>query len=118
MGRMMVAGRLHPGAVVVDGPTIAMVVPEAELAAAGTLPQPVVKANIVSPGLIDLQINGGFGFDLGDSEEALRVLAARLPATGVTAFLPTLVSREAGAYRAARQVFATFAAARSTTGAR
>lgn len=113
-GRLLLDGRLQPGAVVVDGSTIAAVVPESGLSAA-TLPEPVLAANIVSPGLIDLQINGGFGFDLGDSDEALRVLAARLPATGVTAFLPTLVSRDVAGYRAAREVFAT---ARSARGAR
>ncbi|HET6283401.1 MAG TPA: amidohydrolase family protein, partial [Polyangia bacterium] len=117
MGRVLVGGRLETGAVVVDGGTIAAVLPQAALAAA-TLPQPVVRANVVSPGLIDLQINGGFGFDLGDSDEALRELAARLPATGVTAFLPTLVSRDPAAYRAAREVFASSASARSATGAR
>jgi N-acetylglucosamine-6-phosphate deacetylase len=67
----------------------------------------VVDAAIVTPGLIDLQINGGFGFEVGDDAGALRALAARLPATGVTAFLPTLVSRAAADYGAALDAFET-----------
>lgn len=44
------------------------------------------------PGWIDLQVNGAFGIDLSSTPEGLWDLAAELPATGVTAFLPTLVS--------------------------
>jgi N-acetylglucosamine-6-phosphate deacetylase len=45
----------------------------------------------------------------------MRALAAALPATGVTAFLPTLVTREPEAYRRARHAFAE---ARGAAGAR
>ncbi len=51
---------------------------------------------IVSPGLIDLQVNGGFGFEVGGDAAALRALAARLPSTGVTTFLPAVVSAARG----------------------
>ena len=47
---------------------------------------------LISPGLIDLQVNGGNGLDLASEPELLWELADRLPATGVTAFLPTIVS--------------------------
>lgn len=47
---------------------------------------------VVLPGLVDLQVNGGFGIDLASAPERVWELAALLPATGVTAFLPTLVS--------------------------
>jgi N-acetylglucosamine-6-phosphate deacetylase len=46
----------------------------------------------IAPGLIDLQINGAFGFDFTTESKSVAEVAARLPATGVTAFLPTLVS--------------------------
>ncbi len=49
-------------------------------------------ADVVVPGLVDLQVNGGWGIDLTSRPEGLWELAARLPSTGVTAFLPTLVS--------------------------
>jgi N-acetylglucosamine-6-phosphate deacetylase len=46
----------------------------------------------VVPGFVDVQINGGFGVDLTSEPERVRELAAALPATGVTSFVPTVVS--------------------------
>jgi N-acetylglucosamine-6-phosphate deacetylase len=65
----------------------------------------VHDAAIVSPGFIDLQVNGGFGVEVGERADAIPRLAARLPATGVTAFLPTLVSSAAEVYPRACQAF-------------
>jgi len=47
---------------------------------------------LLCPGFIDLQINGAFGADIGPDPDAIRILVAKLPATGVTSFLPTLIS--------------------------
>ena len=47
---------------------------------------------LLCPGFIDLQINGAFGADVGPDPGAIRTLVTRLPATGVTSFLPTLIS--------------------------
>jgi len=47
---------------------------------------------LLCPGFIDLQINGAFGADIGTDPETIRTLVAHLPATGVTSFLPTLIS--------------------------
>jgi N-acetylglucosamine-6-phosphate deacetylase len=48
---------------------------------------------ILAPGLIDLQVNGYLGVDFAEaSSEEWREAAGRLAATGVTAFLPTLVT--------------------------
>lgn len=46
----------------------------------------------VSPGFIDLQINGGFGLDLAEDPSALWQLGAQLPQHGVTSFLPTIIT--------------------------
>ena len=59
----------------------------------------------MAPGLIDLQVNGAFGVEVGTSAEALRHLASQLPSTGVTGFLPTLVSSPAELYPRAFQAF-------------
>src|SRR5581483_4562593 len=99
-GRLLLDGALVPGAVVVDGSTIREVAREGG-GAAGSLPAQVIDAAIVTPGLIDLQVSGGFGHEVGGDPEALRALAAALPATGVTAFLPTLISGSAAQYQAA-----------------
>jgi N-acetylglucosamine-6-phosphate deacetylase len=95
-GRLLVDGRLAPGALVVEGGRIV----EVRTDAVGELPSPRLEAEIVSPGLIDLQCNGGFGFEVGGDAAALRSLAARLPSTGVTTFLPSVVSALPAHYRA------------------
>lgn len=59
---------------------------------------------IISPGWIDLQINGGFGYDLSTDPTALWEVAAQLPQHGVTAFLPTIISSPAEVYTTALEV--------------
>lgn len=49
-------------------------------------------SGLLCPGFIDLQINGAFGVDIGPDPRAVSTLAAKLPSTGVTSFLPTLIS--------------------------
>jgi N-acetylglucosamine-6-phosphate deacetylase len=72
-----------------------------------TEPEPKEKDDIdaegliVAPGLIDLQINGGFGLDVLTDPEAMWELGRRLPCHGVTAFLPTIISSPAASTDAA-----------------
>lgn len=47
---------------------------------------------IVSPGLIDIQINGGFGHDFTQDPTTIWEVGRRLPELGVTAFAPTVVT--------------------------
>jgi N-acetylglucosamine-6-phosphate deacetylase len=47
---------------------------------------------IVSPGLIDIQINGGFGHDFTQDPTTIWEVGRRLPELGVTAFVPTVVT--------------------------
>ncbi len=47
---------------------------------------------IVVPGFVELQINAGFGHDLTFEPESVTMLAEKLPSTGVTAFLATLIT--------------------------
>lgn len=110
-GELAIGGVLQPGAVVVEKGRIAEIVRDPADCA---LPREVIDAPIVAPGLIDLQVNGGFGADVGADAEALRTLARRLPETGVTAWLPTLISSPAEHYPAA---FAAFEAASDAPGA-
>ena len=54
---------------------------------------------LLAPGLIDLQVNGLDGVDVGTAEpEAIVELASALAARGVTAFAPTATSRPLGEY--------------------
>ena len=51
----------------------------------------------LTAGMVDLQVNGGFGVDLVTaSAPAWEHLAARLAGTGVTAFLPTFITAPVG----------------------
>lgn len=47
---------------------------------------------LVAPGFIDLQVNGFAGYDAAAGSGAIAAISDALPATGVTAFLPTLIS--------------------------
>jgi N-acetylglucosamine-6-phosphate deacetylase len=57
----------------------------------------------IAPGLVDLQVNGYAGLDLNvdePSSETIDRLTARLNATGVTAYLPTVVTASSDAIAA------------------
>ena len=52
-----------------------------------------LPAGDLVPGLVDLQVNGYFGVELGDADpDGWATVARRLPETGTTAFLPTLIT--------------------------
>ncbi|KAH9955018.1 hypothetical protein BC827DRAFT_1142175 [Russula dissimulans] len=64
-----------------------------------------IGGNIVSPGFIDIQINGAYGFDFsvyqGDSDayrRGLTTVAERIVETGVTSLVPTVISQEKSLY--------------------
>ena len=71
---------------------------------------------LIAPGFIDLQVNGYGGYDAATGAAAITAISGALPATGVTAFLPTLIS--APVHEGAAFVAATEAAAYSAPGAR
>lgn len=47
---------------------------------------------LAAPGLIDVQVNGGFGHDFTREPASLWAVGARLVEHGVSAFLPTIIS--------------------------
>src|ERR1700716_2859783 len=47
---------------------------------------------MIAPGFIDLQVNAVAGYDAAGGGDAIAAISAALPRTGVTAFLPTLIS--------------------------
>lgn len=81
----------------------------------GERPYPIYEAAYVAPGFVDLQVNGGFGVEVGEDPEAIRTLAARLPEMGVTAFLPTVITSPPEFYPKA---IAAFQKAKDAPGAR
>ena len=93
--RTFFRGRVHglPGAegVLTDGPVIAW-------AGTGRPPEradeeiELEDGELLAPGFIDLQVNGFGGRDAAEGRESIAAISTALPATGVTAFLPTLIS--------------------------
>jgi N-acetylglucosamine-6-phosphate deacetylase len=80
---------LAPGWVEVAGGHVAAVGP-------GRPPRPAdveLPGGVLAPGLVDAQINGGFGVDFADADdEQWAHVAHALPGTGVTSFVPTVIT--------------------------
>jgi N-acetylglucosamine-6-phosphate deacetylase len=56
-------------------------------------PDVELSSGALLPGLVDLQVNGYFGVELSTADPAgWALVAARLPETGTTAFLPTFIT--------------------------
>jgi N-acetylglucosamine-6-phosphate deacetylase len=51
-----------------------------------------VTGRLVAPGFVDIQINGGWGHDFTADPGGIGEVARHLPSTGVTAFVPTIVT--------------------------
>ena len=93
--RIVLRGRIHGAgdadAVLVDGDTITWVGrgkpphrPDEEVVA--------LPGEMIAPGFIDLQVNGFAGQDAASGAAAIASISEALPASGVTAFLPTIIS--------------------------
>ncbi len=62
---------------------------------------------LLTPGFIDLQINGAFGEDYTENPESIWFTAEQLPRYGVTTFLPTIITSPLAAIAGAQQVIQT-----------
>lgn len=60
----------------------------------------------LAPGLIDLQLNGGFGHDFTQRPETIWSVARQLPRLGVTGFCPTIITSPLSTVAHARAVLA------------
>jgi N-acetylglucosamine-6-phosphate deacetylase len=89
--RILADGEILPrGDLLLAGGKIRKISPRLRPAGARVVP---ARGLLAAPGLIDTQINGGFGYSFsgGSAERALEV-GRRLLAHGVTGYLPTLIS--------------------------
>ncbi|MEO8330246.1 MAG: N-acetylglucosamine-6-phosphate deacetylase [Candidatus Nanopelagicales bacterium] len=81
---------IGPGAVVVHDGLIHQILDHIPAAASDHVR---LTSGMLAPGMIDLQINGCFGVDFADaSPEQWALARQRLARTGVTSFLPTLIT--------------------------
>jgi N-acetylglucosamine-6-phosphate deacetylase len=72
------------------------------------IPDTIIDLNnkILSPGFIDVQLNGAFGFDFsvipdggeGEYQKRFKEVNRRIVRTGVTSYLPTLTSQRKEVY--------------------
>lgn len=111
-GNLLLDHGLVPGSLLIDGGMIVDVCTGTKTVVADV---PVFDAPIVSPGFIDLQVNGGFGYDVTTEPSAVSILSARLPETGVTSFMATVITSPIDGYAA---ISGHFAGLKSTRGAR
>lgn len=98
--RLLVDGRLTgPASVVVEG---GRVVEVRDTTPASGVEHIVLDSGILTPGLLDIQVNGGFGVDLATADESgWEHLARSLTDHGVTAFQPTFITAPVADLRAA-----------------
>ncbi|KDQ28215.1 carbohydrate esterase family 9 protein [Pleurotus ostreatus PC15] len=78
--------------------------------------------NILSPGLLDIQLNGAYGFDFsvyeGDDDAyraGMQLVAEKIVETGVTALVPTLITQEKSLYPKLLRLLKPFSTANSAT---
>ncbi|MCU1364919.1 MAG: N-acetylglucosamine-6-phosphate deacetylase [Ilumatobacteraceae bacterium] len=103
-GAVHEGNRLRVRDLVIDGSVIA------DGARSATLGEPTVvdvSGCSVLPGFVDLQVNGAMGVDLTTEPERLDEVAAFLPQSGVTSFMPTVITGAVGDTRRALDVMAT-----------
>jgi N-acetylglucosamine-6-phosphate deacetylase len=83
-------GVLERGDILIEGRRIARIARRIAARGAGVVR---AKGLLAAPGLIDIQINGGFGYSFSEAvPEQVALVARRLASHGVTAVVPTLIS--------------------------
>lgn len=95
-GHLLLGQQLEPGTVVVRDGRIESV--HREFVSDGSLPADILDAAIISPGMIDLQVNGAIGHEVRDRQSNIDTISRWLPKTGVTAWLPTVVTADGDLY--------------------
>jgi N-acetylglucosamine-6-phosphate deacetylase len=94
-GNLLLGSDLTPGVVVVNDGVIVDIMRGDH---ASMSRDHVVDYDIISPGLIDLQVNGALGLEVSHSPDAIHQIAEWSLHSGVTGWLPTIVTAPASAY--------------------
>lgn len=95
-GNATVGTHTAPSTILVEDGVISKI--ERGLLSDGNLPETVIDADLISPGLIDLQVNGAYGAEVTPDPASIDLISERFLETGVTAWLPTVVTSSAAAY--------------------
>jgi N-acetylglucosamine-6-phosphate deacetylase len=83
---------IEGGAVLVDGDRIVAAGPASAVERPAHAQVIDAGGQLLTPGFIELQFNGGFGADFTDDPAAIWRVAGQLPRYGATAFLPTIIT--------------------------
>jgi len=85
-------GQVVDASIFMSGGTIDRVAPGCDHGA------DLIVDGVITPGLIDLQVNGAYGCDFTNDAASVNTVARRLPETGVTAYMPTVITSAFEAY--------------------
>jgi len=96
--------QIDNGALLADGTRIAAVGPVERIPCPDDAQNIDAAGLFLAPGLIDLQINGAFGYDFTADPTTIWPVAAKLPRYGVTTFLPTIISSPLKTVAAAQEI--------------
>jgi N-acetylglucosamine-6-phosphate deacetylase len=97
---------IKDGTVLVDGARIVAAGPGRELPCPDGSRTIDASGLLLTPGLIELQLNGAFGHDFTADPTSIWDVADRLPCYGVTSFLPTIVTSPLETVASAQEVVA------------
>lgn len=89
-GKLLFGTHLDDGMLIVEDGMISHI--QRGHASNGNLPETVFDAHIVSPGLIDLQVNGAYGREVSANPDDIDYISQNLVSSGCTAWLPTVVT--------------------------
>ncbi len=118
-GKAYSGARIHDGRRLVSGHSVLLskdegcrIVPDAEVPSAYEVV--TLQEGVITPGFVDLQVNGGGGvlFNDAPSVDALRAIANAHQGLGTAAFLPTLITDTPTTTRAAINAVAAAVAER------
>ena len=102
--RILTPDGLVAGDVVVENGRISTVTAPGGRAPTGYAKVIDARQRLLTPGFIDLQVNGGLGLDFTADPSTIWAVAEQLPRFGVTAFLPTIITSPPATVRRAQQV--------------
>jgi N-acetylglucosamine-6-phosphate deacetylase len=86
-GRLSARAQIVEAAILVENGVIDRVSPGLDPAA-----DRLVSDGLIAPGFVELQINGAYGVDFTTDASTIVEASSRLPASGVTAFVPTIIT--------------------------
>lgn len=93
-----------PSDIFIEAERITQIAPHGQVKLPATARVIDASGLLLTPGFIDLQLNGAFGHDFTANPETIWPVSAGLPRFGVTSYLPTIITSPLETVEHARQV--------------